>query len=79
MGKRMSIKTTIKQAVDYWASRVDECDLSVDWAEADTRCWRCGCEKSLQRCHIIPDSLGGQDTRLILFCCVRDAILMDPM
>ena len=62
MGKRSNIKTTIQQAVDYWASRIDECELSVDWAEADTHCWRCGCEKNLQHCHIVPDSLGGQDT-----------------
>ena len=47
MGKRSNIKTTIQQAVDYWASRIDECELSVDWSEADTHCWRCGCEKNL--------------------------------
>ena len=35
MGKRSNIKTTIQQAVDYWASRIDECELSVDWSEAD--------------------------------------------
>lgn len=58
MSNRASIKTTIKQAVDYWANIIDECDLSVDWAEADTHCWRCGCQKNLQRCHIIPDALG---------------------
>ena len=45
MGKRDNIKTTIRQAVDYWSKIVDECELSVDWAEADTHCWRCGCEK----------------------------------
>ena len=70
MGKRSNIKTTIQQAVDYWASRIDECELSVDWFEADTHCWRCGCEKNLQRCHIVPDSLGGQDapSNIVLLC-----------
>ena len=77
MGKRSNIKTTIAQAVDYWTPRVDECDLSVDWAEADSRCWRCGCERNLQRCHIVPDSLGGEDApcNIVLLCkrCHADA------
>lgn len=45
MGKRKNIKTTIKQAVDYWFARMSESGLSVDGAEADKRCWRCGCEE----------------------------------
>lgn len=70
MGKRNNIKTTIQQAVEYWSKKVDECDLSVDWAEADTHCWRCRCEKNLERCHIIPDSLGGEDdpSNIVLLC-----------
>lgn len=65
-----SIKTTITNAVEYWSQYVDECDLSVDWAEAETHCWRCGCEKHLERCHIVPDSLGGEDTpkNIVLLC-----------
>lgn len=59
--KTNNIKTTISQAVDYWSRRIDECGLSVDWSEADTRCWRCGCEKNLERSRIIPDALGGED------------------
>lgn len=70
MSKRVNIKTTIKQAADYWSRYVDECDLSVDWSEAETHCWRCGCEKNLQRCHIIPDALGGKDepANIVLLC-----------
>lgn len=70
MSKRKNIKTTIKQSVEYWSKRIDECGLSVDWAEADTHCWRCGCEKNLERCHIIPDSLGGADepSNIVLLC-----------
>ena len=70
MSKRKSIKTTISQAVDYWSRRIDECGLSVDWSEAHTHCWRCGCEKNLERCHIIPDSLGGEDAphNIVLLC-----------
>ena len=70
MSKRTSIKTNISQAVDYWSKRIDECGLSVDWYEAHTHCWRCGCEKNLERCHIIPDSLGGEDAphNIVLLC-----------
>ncbi len=68
--KREAIKTTIQEAIDYWIKFVDECDLSIDWSEADTHCWRCGCKKHLQRCHIIPDALGGKDCaeNIVLLC-----------
>ncbi|MDR0930320.1 MAG: HNH endonuclease [Clostridiales bacterium] len=70
MAKREAIKTTLNSIVEYWGSRVDECDLSVDWAEADSHCWRCGCEKNLERCHIIPHSLQGKDepSNYVLLC-----------
>lgn len=75
--RRNSIKTTKKEIVDYWSRIKDESFLSVDWSEAETRCWRCGYEKRLQRCHIIPDSLGGKDipSNLVLLCerCHIDA------
>ena len=62
MSEREKIKTTKEQIVDYWIGHEDECGLSVDFAEAHERCWRCGCKRGLARCHIIPDSLGGRDT-----------------
>lgn len=67
---RAPIKTKIADIVAYWFSRVDECDLSVDAAEAHERCWRCGCERNLQRCHIVPDALDGKDepANLVLLC-----------
>lgn len=75
--KRSKIKTTKKEIVDYWSRRKDETLLSVDWSEAETRCWRCGYKSKLQRCHIIPDSLGGEDTpsNFVLLCgrCHIDA------
>lgn len=78
---RKQIKTTKREIVEYWSRIEDECGLSVDWAEAEERCWRCGYEKKLQRCHIIPDSLGGKDepSNLVLLCerCHIDAPNVD--
>ncbi len=70
MSKREPIKTKIEDIVKYWKKYVDESDLSVDWADANTHCWRCGCEKNLERCHIIPHALGGADEpkNLVLLC-----------
>lgn len=70
MSKREPIKTPLSEIIAYWAKHVDECGLSVDWAEAERHCWRCGYERNLQRCHIIPDSLGGKDepSNLVLLC-----------
>ena len=66
----MRIKTKKEEIISYWVKYQDESDLSVDWSEADQRCWRCGNEKALERCHIIPDSLGGKDApeNLVLLC-----------
>ena len=70
ISKRNPIKTTKKEAAQYWSRKIDECELSVDWSEAVTHCWRCGCKKNLQRCHIIPDTLGGKDepSNIVLLC-----------
>jgi hypothetical protein len=75
--KRVAIKSTVAEIVAYWAPRESECGLSVDWAEAHERCWRCSRKTSLERCHIVPHSRGGLDTpdNLILLCsrCHREA------
>lgn len=66
-----------QEIVDYWIKRESECGLGVDWAEAIERCWRCGYGSRLQRCHIVPDSLGGlnEPSNLVLLCgrCHREA------
>lgn len=71
------IKITHKEILEYWAATEDECGLAVDWAEAHERCWRCGYKSRLQRCHIVPDSLGGSDhpSNFVLLCsrCHREA------
>lgn len=68
--KRKVIKAKNHEIVDYWFSRIDECGLSVDAAEAHERCWRCGCKRTLERCHIVPASLGGsaEPSNLVLLC-----------
>ncbi|MEK2144959.1 HNH endonuclease [Vibrio parahaemolyticus] len=62
--------TSIKDIVEYWELHQDESGLSVDWAEAETLCWRCAHKRKLQRCHIIPRALGGseQPSNLVLLC-----------
>ena len=57
---RAAIKTTRKAIIDYWAAHQDECGLGVDSAEAHERCWRCAYKSRsrIDRCHIIPHSLG---------------------
>lgn len=70
MSNREKIKTKREEIVQYWFSVIDGSDFSVDASEAHERCWRCGCEKALERCHIIPESLGGKDepSNLVLLC-----------
>lgn len=70
MSQKRTIKTTVAEIVDYWCGHEDECGLSVDFSEAHERCWRCGCRRGLERCHIIPDSLGGEDvpSNFVLLC-----------
>lgn len=64
------MKTTHREIVDYWARNMDECGLSVDWDEAEKLCWRCAQGRQLQRCHIVPASLGGSEepSNLVLLC-----------
>lgn len=59
--------------VDYWFynSNICETELNFDWADALKVCWNCGSETSrIERCHIIPKMLGGEDipSNLVLLC-----------
>lgn len=42
-------KPWVVECVDYWSEKIYEGDIGVDWCNADTRCWRCGSERTLQR------------------------------
>lgn len=65
-------KTWIQEVIAYWSERIYEGDVGVDWGDgtAENHCWRCGCKRALQRCHIVPRSLGGSDepSNLIPLC-----------
>ena len=66
----MSDRSWIAVSRAYWIQRIDECDMGCDWDEAHKRCWRCGMKRALQKCHIIPKSLGGKSSgeNLIPLC-----------
>lgn len=54
----------VKECWDYHSQHISELDIAVDWGdweEERTRCWCCGHVSTLQKCHIIPKSLGGSD------------------
>lgn len=59
-----------KEIVNYWAQRIDECELNVDQSDAHDHCWGCGDNCKLQHCHIIPHALGGpyEPSNIVLLC-----------
>jgi hypothetical protein len=67
---RKAIKTTPQQIVDYWKEHLSDHSIGVEWEDATKYCWRCAYKRQLQRCHIIPDSLGGKDeaSNMVLLC-----------
>jgi hypothetical protein len=79
------IKTSIKKISEYWIKNNNICEtvLNFDWIDSNTNCWNCGDNKEtskgvkLERCHIIPHSLGGLDvaSNYVLLCkdCHKEA------
>ena len=70
VSKRKAIKTKASEIVEYWTKAAVRPIINVMWEDAKTHCWRCGCRHKLQRCHIVPDSLNGEDTpsNFVLLC-----------
>lgn len=83
MSERAAIRTSKKECVECWSKRIKETEVGTDWDLAEKRCWRCGKETELQRCHLIPDSLGGKDeaSNIVLLCdkCHKEGLnVADP-
>jgi len=52
----------VRQCWEYHSLHISELDVAVDWADWESdysMCWCCGHKSKLQKCHIIPKSLGG--------------------
>lgn len=60
----------LREAILYHMQYVDETHIGVDWEDAHERCWRCGDKTKLQKCHIVPRSLQGDDhaSNLLALC-----------
>lgn len=70
MSKRDGIRTKQSEILDYWSTYATKQRINVSWKDAQTHCWRCACKRNLQRCHIVPASLGGKDepSNYVLLC-----------
>lgn len=71
--------TTHREIVVYWVGHQNETDLSVGWAEAERLCLRCAHMRKLQRCHIIPRSLGGDERPSNLECFYALGAIRKPL
>lgn len=56
--------------VNYWRNSAWFLDLNIAPERAASCCWRCGSRQDIQRCHIVPDALGGgsEESNLVLLC-----------
>ena len=70
MADRRIIATTVSEIVNYWKRNSQTHTPNVDFYDAHERCWRCSYKTKLQKCHIVPHSLGGSDSpqNLVLLC-----------
>lgn len=62
MPSKPKAEAWVQRAVAHWSGIVPETDTGVDWSDAHDRCWRCGCQRKLQRCHIVAKQFGGGDS-----------------
>lgn len=60
----------VRRCVDYWSALICESDTGVDWCDAHDRCWRCGAQRLLQKCHIVAKQFGGSgaESNIVPLC-----------
>jgi hypothetical protein len=67
-----NINISIKDIALYWSEKGIPISIPVEYEDLDKCCWNCGEEKNkrIQRCHIVPKSLGGSNTadNFVLLC-----------
>lgn len=83
MSHRENIQTTIPQIIDYWFKNSANAVINESDLKKYNCCWRCHSKTKIQRCHVVPDYLGGEDAphNLVLLCagCHAEAPnVLDP-
>ncbi len=69
----MTTRNSVKREsiVQYWRNEIEK-KVNINWDKALTNCWACGNNfgGSLEKCHIIPDILGGEMKvdNMVLMC-----------
>lgn len=59
--RKQHVGPSLEGIAEYWRNDARFQKLCIPIEDASGICWRCGSKRDLQRCHIIPDSLGGRD------------------
>jgi len=80
MSKKKISRIKHEAILEYWSNQgISELELNFDWGDGFDHCWNCGNVNScsmakrgymLERCHIVPDALGGTNTpdNYVLLC-----------
>lgn len=72
--ERQGIKTQLNEVADYWVNKKEWLKTHLKVEQAKDHCWRCGeiisSHRQLQRCHIVPLTMGGVDepNNYVLLC-----------
>ena len=70
--KRKSISASKGDIVYYWRNNINKVGAKIkpSWFIAEDHCWICGSNSGNQKCHIVPDCMGGgrDPSNLVLLC-----------
>lgn len=68
--KRRKARTQNERIAEHWRGSAWFQALNIADEQAARCCWRCGSRQDIQRCHIVPDALGGssEESNLVLLC-----------